>query len=309
MLVMHMGQCVARGEKWLGFDTVKTKVMYLDFELDGEEQARRAYQVASGMGYTEPPEGFYYLSAAGYPTRPMFDHALKECKERSISMVIVDSLGYALEGDAEASRDVLKFFREVEGAFRREGITLLIVDHQSKHGNYQEKTMFGSVYKTNSIRSVFQVEPGEHDDGFINLTVRHKKANFGPLLKPFGVEAAFVNDEGEVEVKEVQVRTRELDATELAEEGTLNAKDRVLMALEDGSMYPADIADATGLELGTVKNALTALRKAKEVEDTGEKDRSGAHQVRKVSSPSPSFGDDDSDTYPDHQQEVVGLAS
>jgi hypothetical protein len=236
----------------------------------------------------------------------MFDYALKVCNQHGIGMVIVDSLGYALEGDAEASRDVLRFFREVEGSFRRESVSLFIVDHQSKHGTYQEKTMFGSVYKTNSIRSVFQVEPGEHDDAYIKLTLRHKKTNFGPLLKPFGVEATFVQGEDEDEVKAVKVNTRELDATELAEEGTLNASDRVLMTLADGPMYPVDIADATGLELGTVKNSLTTLRKRKDIENTGNKDKHGSNEVRLVSSPSSSLSDDDNDTSRDNQGSQEG---
>ena len=50
----------------LGFDTIKTRVLYLDFELDEEEQARRAYQVAAGEGYANPPEGFFKLSGARY---------------------------------------------------------------------------------------------------------------------------------------------------------------------------------------------------------------------------------------------------
>jgi hypothetical protein len=294
LLMMHLGQCVARGDRWLGFDTIKTDVLYLDFELDEEEQSRRAYQVAAGVGYEELPEGCFYLSAAGYPTRAIFDHALSVCKERGIGLVIVDSLGYALEGDAEASKDVLRFFREVESSFRREGISLLIVDHQSKNGNYQEKTMFGSVYKTNSIRSVFQVEPGEHGDDYINLTLRHKKINFGPKLEPFGVQVTFDTDK-------VAVEERELDSTELVGESTLNAKDRVLITLADGPMYPAGIADATGLELGTVKNSLTALRKAGKVENTGNTDRHGSNEVRLASSASLPIGDDDSDTWKESQ--------
>ena len=80
------------------------------------------------------------------------------------------------------------------------------------------------------------------------------------------------------------------------------------MALEEGSMYPADIAEATRLQLGTVKNAITQLRKAGQVEYTGNKDAHGSNEVRMVSPPSSSLGDDDSDTYLD-QQKVIGLAS
>ena len=279
MLMMHMSQCVARGEKWLGFNTTRTNVLYLDFELDEDEQSRRAYEVAAGMGYSEPPEGFFYISGAGYKSRNVFDLALEACRKNGIGMVVVDSLGYALNGDAEASRDVLTFFREVEGSFRREGISLLNVDHQSKGGNYQEKSIFGSVYKSNSVRSVLQVEPGERGDGYINLTLRHKKVNFGPLLEPFGANVQFADDE-------VRINVRELEAGELAGERTLNASDRVCKALEDGPMYPEDISEATSLELGTVKNSLTKLRKSGTVKNTGNKNNHGAFEVS-LSSPIP----------------------
>jgi DNA-binding transcriptional ArsR family regulator len=62
----------------------------------------------------------------------------------------------------------------------------------------------------------------------------------------------------------------ELDASELAEETTLNAADRVKLALEGGPAYPWEIAEATGLAIKTVKNALTGLRKQELVEPTGE---------------------------------------
>lgn len=279
MLMMHVAQCVARGVDWLGFDTVQTNVLYLDFELDGEEQSRRAYDIAAGMGYEGPPEGFYYLSAAGYPARAIFLHALTLCKKHNIGMVIVDSLGYALDGDAEASKDVLRFFREVEGCYRRESISLMIVDHQPKGGNYQDRTMFGSVYKSNSVRSVFQVEPSEHDDGYVNLTLRHKKINFGPKLTPFGVKVTFGDNK-------VSVDERVLDDAELATETTVNARDRIKGVLAEGPMFPYEIENVTELDHGTVKNTISKLRKAGEVEDTGNVGKYGAKQVQLTSSSS-----------------------
>jgi hypothetical protein len=62
----------------------------------------------------------------------------------------------------------------------------------------------------------------------------------------------------------------ELDASEPAEEATLNATDRVKYSLENGPAYPWEIAEHTGLALKTVKNALTGLRKREVVETTGE---------------------------------------
>ena len=63
-------------------------------------------------------------------------------------------------------------------------------------------------------------------------------------------------------------------------------------------MFPDDLAEEIDVSVGAVKNSLTALRKAGEVEDTGVTSESGARQVRLVNPPSSSSSahrDDDGD--------------
>lgn len=275
--VLHLVQALARGEsEWLGHKIARqANALYIDFELDLEEQVRRAYEVANGMGYTTPPDGLHYLNAAGHRVGAVFHQALAFCQGAGISVVLIDSLGVAMEGDAELSRDVLGFARYVMDPMRAAGITPLVVDHQSKlqaGERYQSKTMFGSVYKTNTIRSVFQVEVRERVEDGVKLTLRHKKVNFGRLLDPFGAMVEWSLDK-------TTITPEDLTSDELAEEGTLNVADRILHALEGGPAFPDELAAAIGAEKSTVKNRLSALRKVGKVEDTGEvRDRS--HQVR-----------------------------
>jgi predicted transcriptional regulator len=66
------------------------------------------------------------------------------------------------------------------------------------------------------------------------------------------------------------VDVHSLDATELAEESVLNARNRILLALKSGPAYPVDIAETCVMPLGTVRNELTRLRKRSLVEYTGE---------------------------------------
>ena len=94
------------------------------------------------------------------------------------------------------------------------------------------------------------------------VRLRQKKHNFGPLAEPFSVRFAF-SDEA------VKLEAVELKASELAEEATLTAPERVKLGLEDGPAYPWEIADITGVPLKTVKNVLTGLRKQGVVETTG----------------------------------------
>ena len=252
-------------ERWLGRDVENGPVLYLDFELDAEEQVRRVYQLCRGAGLAEPSDDLLYMSALGHTAREAFTAALETCEEHDVKLLVLDSLGPALQGDAEASRDVISFFSQAMEPFRVKGVGVLIIDHQSKlqaGQSYQSKSAFGSVYKNNLARSVIQVEATERGEGTLTLRLRQKKHNFGPLVEPFGATLTFAEDE-------VVLAPVELEAAELAEEATLNAADRVRLALEQGPAYPWEIAEFTGLAVKTVKNTLSGLRKQGLVEPTG----------------------------------------
>jgi hypothetical protein len=267
LLALALAVAVAGGSgKWLGREVESCPVLYMDFELDSEEQARRVYQLCRGQGRDTPPENLLYMSALGHPAREAFTAALEACKEHGVGLMVVDSLGPALQGDAEAARDVIGFFQKSIEPFRVEGVAILIIDHQSRlqaGQSYQSKGAFGSVFKTNLARSVIQAQATERGEGTLTVRLRQKKHNFGPLAEPFGVNLSFTEEA-------VSLEAVELDASELAEEATLNATERVKLALENGPAYPWEIAESTGLAVKTVKNVLTGLRKQGVVEPTGE---------------------------------------
>lgn len=267
MLALSLATAVTgdRGS-WLGHRVTGGPVLYLDFELTAEEQARRVWQLCRGAGIEEPPDGLLYLSAVGFGARDAFEAARDSCEEHAAKLLVVDSYGVALQGDAEASRDVIGFQHEVLGPFRELGAAVLLIDHQSKlqaGQSYQSKGAFGSVYKSNLARSVVQAEATERGEGTLTVRLRQKKHNFGPLSEPFGVKLTFSEES-------VSLEAVELQAAELAEEGTLTASERVKLALADGPAYPWEISDFTGVPLKTVKNALTGLRRQAVVEPTGE---------------------------------------
>ncbi len=165
ILALSAGTALAAGaEEWLGQKVKNCPVLYVDFELDADEQRRRAYQVARGIFLEKPPYGLLYVSGLGRPAGEGLTGCLNICDAEDVGLVIVDSLGIALQGDAENARDVIRFHHEYLDPFRAAGITLLVIDHQAKTQageRYQSKRTFGSVYKENLARSVLQVEPSD----------------------------------------------------------------------------------------------------------------------------------------------------
>jgi DNA-binding transcriptional ArsR family regulator len=278
ILALSLATAIAGGAgEWLGRAVLGCPVLYADFELDADEQRRRAYQVARGVFLDKPPRDLLYVSGLGLPAGEVLAGCLDVCETEEVGLLILDSLGIALQGDAEVARDVIRFHHEYIDPFRAAGVTLLVIDHQGKTQageRYQNKRAFGSVYKENLARSVLQVEPGERSEGLLNLRIRQTKHNFGPKAKPFGARLTFTDER-------ITVDAKDLDAADLASEHALSARERVLLLLEGGPAYPADIAERCSVPPGTVKNVLTVLRKRGLVEDTGEKDpRTRAQEVR-----------------------------
>jgi hypothetical protein len=276
LLALALAVAVAgNSREWLGRRIENGRVLYLDFELDAEEQARRVHQLCDGAGLKMPPKDLLYMSAVGHTTREAFEAAREACKEHAVELLIVDSYGVALHGDAEHARDVIGFHQEHLEPLRALGIAVFVIDHQSRlqaGQSYQQKGAFGSVYKGNLARSVIQVEATERGEGTLTVRLRQKKHNFGPLAEPFGVKLTFSEET-------VTLENIVLKAAELAEEATLTAPERVKLALEDGPAYPWEIAETTGVQLKTVKNVLTGLRKQGVVETTGQTEGQ-AQQVR-----------------------------
>jgi hypothetical protein len=276
LLALALAVAVAGGSReWLGRRLENGRVLYLDFELDAEEQARRVHQLCYGAGLEKPPEDLLYMSAVGHTAREAFGAAREACQKYSVELLIVDSYGVALHGDAEHARDVIGFHQEYIEPLRASGIGVLVIDHQSRlqaGQSYQQKGAFGSVYKGNLARSVIQAEATERAEGTLTVRLRQKKHNFGPLAEPFDVKLSFSEEA-------VTLQAVELKAAELAEEATLTAPERVKLALEDGPAYPWEIAETTGVQLKTVKNVLTGLRKQGVVETTGQTEGQ-AEQVR-----------------------------
>jgi hypothetical protein len=133
VLALALGVAVSGGsEQLLERKVENCPVLYVDFELDAEEQARRVHQLCRGQGLDKPPDGLLYMSALGHPAKEAFAAALEACKEHGVELMVVDSLGPALQGDAEAARDVIGFFQKGIEPFRAEGIAILIIDHQSR---------------------------------------------------------------------------------------------------------------------------------------------------------------------------------
>jgi hypothetical protein len=256
-------------EEWLGFRVLDHgHVLYLDFELDVEEQHRRVRDLCAGMGIPIPTR-LHYLSGAGLSAAEAFRKAIAFAKIFEAKAVIIDSMGLAMQGDMEKSGEVLAFHSRYVNPLRSAGATPLIVDHEGKLQSgerHKDKSPFGSAYKAWASRSVlqFQFEEYREETAELDIRVRQTKTNFGPKIEPKGVRFTF-------QEKKVSVSTYELPDEELVDEEAKPVKERILAALRLEGATNAQLQKVTGATEGTIRNKLSELRNAGEIVDDGKR--------------------------------------
>jgi DNA-binding transcriptional ArsR family regulator len=278
-------------DSWLGFRVLEHgHVLYLDFELDVEEQHRRVRDLCVGMGVPIPAK-LAYLSGVGVGPDKAFSKALAFAKDYEAKAVIIDSMGLAMAGDMEKGKEVLAFHGRYINPLRRAGATPFIVDHEGKlqtGEKHKDKAPFGSAYKAWASRSVLQFvfEEYREESSELDVRVRQTKANFGPKIDPIGVRFTF----GE---KKVSMGPFDLPDEELLEEESRPVRERILTALRLEGATTKQLQQITGATEGTIRNKLSELRGEGLITDDGK--RPVTYNLVS-SSPLRTRGDDSDDT-------------
>ena len=236
-------------EEWHGLRIATMPTIYLDFEMAETVQLRRAKEIADGAEWPDTPKGFHYVEAAGHSTADVFEFALELLEDRGPSLVIVDSFGFSMQGESERSADVLAYVRDYIQPLQDKGGTPLVVDHIAKAIKGErtaDKEAFGSVYKTNSMRSTVNVTGHTDEDaGVVYATFTHRKSNVGPKQKPFTITTRFTSE---------------------------TIKQQIVAAVrEHGAMTNKQIAAVIDRDVRSVQNATSRLKGAGALAETGEK--------------------------------------
>lgn len=241
---------------WMGLRVLEHGyVLYLDFELDQDEQHARVVEICNGLG-VDIPKRLAYLSGRGMDRADAFAQAHDFTKDYKAVAIVVDSVGQAITGDMDKNHAVNAFFRDHIEPFSLWGTTPILVDHEGKRQSgekHKDKTIIGGVYKANNARGVLQfiLEEYDKDEHRLDIRVRVPKINFEPP-EPFGISITF-------EPEKVSIETRILPDEELLDEEREPLRKRVYAALITEPLSVIDLSQTTGAAVGSVRNTLSQL--------------------------------------------------
>ena len=256
MLVLRIAFSVASGQDlpW-GHEIKNTgNVLYLDWETNKETVAQRLQRISRGM-MVPVPENIFYRQCF----RSLIDelpNIREEISRKQISLVIVDSIGFAASGaltDDDTARTSMNALRQMSPATR------LVVAHISKDAAQSAGPIkpFGSAFFWNGMRSGVEVRRSDENtgDNVIDVGLYHRKSNDGKHARPIGVTVLF--DQGERGTDIVFEQTQIEDVPDLAARTPLGQRIREM--LKRGAMETPDLADRLDVTEETLRKTLARM--------------------------------------------------
>jgi hypothetical protein len=190
-----------------GLTAKRTRVLYLDYETEESEIARRLEMIHAGMGIESKVDVEYRRCY-----RPLVAEAnaiLDFVSKMEIGLLIVDSLGMATAGTLSEEEAAVQYF----GALRYLKTTSLTISHVNKAGQ-----LFGSQYIHNAGRSIFELKRSSLAKNMIDVILLHRKVNPAGRESPHAYQIKFGDDTIEIVPKELldtDLAAHELSVSEL----------------------------------------------------------------------------------------------
>lgn len=245
---IYLALCIQCGCDFFGIHPVQGNVLILDWETSRYVVDERIKALKVGM----------CIESSDLPLYRRCSHLLRDdipevqriVLENVIKLVIIDSVGMA-SGFDDYHSSAVSMLR----ALRSLGIACLCIDHMPKEG----ASLFGSVYKVNEARSVFELQgiqtPGE---SHLEIALFHRKINDGRLVKPVSYHMEFFGDEEFTE--SVVISKQDIHSVvEFAKQTAL--KEQIVDLLKGGSMSLVEIAESLMVGEDIVKAVLYRNKK------------------------------------------------
>lgn len=171
------------------------KALYLDYEMGKDEQIRRVYRMARGLGLQQPPTGLYYLKAAAYLKKSLARLA-DLIVSHDFKLIVIDSFGPGSGVKPEDAESVTALLQPLSNMCDALKVAVILIDHQSKMQKDElesNKTAFGSGYKSFLSRSILHLtSKGDGNDRLMKL--RQTKLSFSTNMPDMYIRPKFTRE-------------------------------------------------------------------------------------------------------------------
>lgn len=142
-ILMFLSIAIATGTEWLGFRCRKSRVLYLNMEIDQPSAENRFNDLLRVLGYKEKPENIELMHLRG-EAEPLdtlavrIIEAVRETKE-NYDVIFVDPIYKVLKGDENSNSDMAEMAKAGDLITEETGAALVYCHHFSKGTSLNKK--------------------------------------------------------------------------------------------------------------------------------------------------------------------------
>ncbi len=206
--LLDLGLSIAQGIPWIGFDTIKGKVLFINFELKPHSIKKRIQDIITARSIIYEAGMFEIWNLRGKAEQydVIIPSIIERIKKKQFAAVILDPL-YKLLGDLDenCAGDMNKLMNELEQVTIEAGASIILATHYSK-GNQAGKNPMDRI-------SGSGVLTGRAGDTYANLTPHEEEKSYTVevTVRDFApVEPFVITFEHPVMVRNVQLNPKKL---------------------------------------------------------------------------------------------------
>jgi hypothetical protein len=125
----------AEGSTWFGFSCKKSRVMYVNLELDGDSCINRFNDMYGKLGYDRASAkeiDVWNLRGKSEPFGKLLPKLIRRCVKRGIEVVVLDPIYKIITGDENSAGDMAAFANLFDALCDQAGVSVIYCHHHSK---------------------------------------------------------------------------------------------------------------------------------------------------------------------------------
>ena len=193
-----IGICIATDNSFLGRTVEQTNVIYVNFEGEDDDDARRRVRrLSQGMNIPieEIDKHFFYKNARGQRLEQILPNLRRQIQELGVGLVIIDSISKISVGDVESHDAPNTYFGMID-TLKIPTFSLAHVPKPPSHRDFPDykdpEYAYGSTFWRDLPRAGWQVHRYDFDDSSTaHLVLKHRKYNTTGKMPEFGVSIQF----------------------------------------------------------------------------------------------------------------------
>ncbi len=143
-LLMELCIALAEGKAWLGFSCKKSRVLYVNLEIDPASCINRFAKIYKALGYEEQHMKdiiVWNLRGHAVPLDQLVPKLIRRVRDQHLDAIIIDPIYKVITGDENSASDMAAFCNEFDRICNETGCSTIYCHHHSKGAQGMKRAM------------------------------------------------------------------------------------------------------------------------------------------------------------------------